>query len=109
MYYPMSLADWNHQLLLRDKTKVLRFADDYANMQTGLEDAIRRVNNNILDLNKSNNVSTPLIHRSIIHNRKGKLTFKYNLLVDECHPGPLMCVKIRDSIQVAILKNNLTN
>lgn len=87
--YPMGLLDWNATRLNRGKTSVLYKADQYPSMQANLEYLTEEVNNKIVEININNNVKTPLIHKCLRHNRGGgrKVSYRYNLLEDGCHPS----------------------
>ena len=104
--YPMSLSDWNQSRLNMNKTSYLCYATDYNIMQSMLEETVEIVNREIVNINVQSGVITPLIHKHIIHNRgKGKISFKYNLLSDGCHPNHTLQARIASTIGQAICKN----
>ena len=69
----LHLATWNSLRLKQKKTTVLNFKSDYASMQNELNDVIHKANYHLVELNKSNDLSTPLIH-TIMQKRKGNNT-----------------------------------
>ena len=104
--YPMSLKDWNITRLHQNKTSFLSYQNDYINMQNHLEASIEELNKFIVQLNVTIGMSTPLIHKHLVHYRsKGNTTYKFNLLIDGCHPSPTLKTNIANSIAQAIKKN----
>jgi hypothetical protein len=103
--YPMSIKDWNQTRLSQGKTKYLKYMDDYPAMQLALEETLVDINRMIVETNVKMGMATPLIHKTLIHNRSKGKTFKYNLLADGCHPSMALKLKIVNSIAVAITKN----
>ena len=104
--YPMSLNDWNMNRLHQNKTSYLNYQDDYISMQNSLQALIEDLNKFIVQLNLSIGMTTPLIHKHLVHYRgKGNTTYKLNLLIDGCHPCPTLMSNIANSISQAIKKN----
>lgn len=104
--YPLSLKDWNLSRLRANKTTYLVHEDNYALMQSKLEELLMEINQYIVHLNGNLGMATPLIHKQMIHNRaKGNSTFKFNLLADGCHPNPVLKHNIVKCFAQAISKN----
>lgn len=104
--YPMSLREWNATLLRTRKTDTLKFKDSYANMQQLLERELEQLNDSLININLSNGVTTPMLHKNIIHNRgNSQIKYRYNTLSDGCHPSASLINKCRKSLNQAIVKN----
>ena len=103
---PMSLQNWNNNRLKQRKTISLNFQDQYARMQKEMEEALEVINSHIININKSHNMHTPLLHTALHRRRRGKAYTMYELLKDGCHPGNAMAKNCVDSIKRAIAINN---
>ena len=84
---PMSIATWNSHRLHKHRTTHLTFFKNYDIMQTKLELLISSINKNIHQINKSNNVHTPRLSKSIMYQRRGHSRCRYGMLVDGVHPS----------------------
>ena len=108
--YPMSLKAWNLNRLDQKKTSYLVHQTEYDVMQLHLEETLEELNKFIIQLNVTTGVTTPLVHKHLVHHRgKGNTTYKYNLLCDGCHPNTHLKSKIAHSIAQAIKKNRSAN
>ena len=86
--YPIELENWNRKRLQQGKTSYLKFSEHYPEMQVQLNEAVDLINQHIINTNRLNMVTTPMIHRIIQHNRlKARRSWCLNKLVDGCHPG----------------------
>ena len=104
--YPVEIQCWNSTRKAQNKTKFLSHSDSYSHMQTSLNEAVLRVNEDIIALNKIARVSTPMLHRCMLHNHTGaKKTWKFQKLVDGCHPTPMLNRTIAASIKRSIILN----
>ena len=91
-----------------DYIKIIAY-DDYKIMQKELESAIENIDNHIFCLDKSNLKSTPNLCNILRHNiGQGNHSFKFNHLIDGCHPNNLMKNNIKISLAQAISKNRKT-
>ena len=102
---PMSIKTWNMNRLTCRKTKYLLHENEYDIMQTNLENFIQIVNDRIIKKNISNGVSTPLVHRTLTRNRKGRQYTLYKNLTDGCHPNETVILGIIQSLNRAIAQN----
>ena len=103
---PMNISAWNHHRKSCNKTTKLEYQKDYAHMQKILENEVSKFNEIIIEINKSNNVVTPMINKDFLHNRgKGRATPMYWELVDGCHPSKNITTKFRKSLKAAIRAN----
>ena len=104
--YPIDLATWNQVRYKQHKTKTLKYLESYDEMRLAIEEVILTLNKKITNLNSNIQVSTPMIHKSMLHNhRKGKQYWQYHKLVDGCHPGAQMTETIAKSLAKAIQRN----
>ena len=82
----INIEKWNTARLHQIKTKQLKYTYQYNYMQQTLNSTIDTINKHIINTNKSNNMHTPLTHKTIKHAKgNGKYTYKYNLLNDGVH------------------------
>ena len=84
---PMSLDTWNHRRLSQHRTSHLSSFPYYPLMQEKHESVILKINQEIHLLNKSHNMHTPRLAKSVIYHRKGQLRCRYGRLVDGVHPN----------------------
>ena len=84
---PMSLDTWNHRRLSQHRTSHLSSFPYYPLMQEKHESVILRINQEIHLLNKSYNMHTPRLAKSVMYHRKGQLRCRYGRLVDGVHPN----------------------
>lgn len=105
--YPSSLTDWNHKRLNQGKTCILRFADQYPEMQETLEHQIESVNQYIIETNRKLNLKTPQIHKCMHHNRGPNRAnkFNYTMLIDGCHPSNSLINKTHQCLKRNISLN----
>ena len=80
---PMSLDTWNHRRLRQHRTSHLSSFPYYPKH----ESVILKINQEIHLLNKSHNMHTPRLAKSVIYHRKGQLRCRYGRLVDGVHPN----------------------
>ena len=78
-----SFHEWNFHRYSIYKTDVLKFYEDYDEMQDRLHSVLREINQFITELNCKNNMVTPFLH-TYVHKKKGG-KIKY-MLVDGVHP-----------------------
>lgn len=91
---PQHLSSWNTSRFDQNKTSQLNYSSSYEHMQTRLMDTTKALNVFLLELNQTLNLSTPCLHRSVMHNqKKGKTYFQHTLLVDGCHAS----AKVKES------------
>ena len=83
---PMSLDTWNHRRPSQHHTSHLSSFPYYPLMQEKHESVILKINQEIHLLNKSHNMHTPRLAKSVIYHRKGQLRCWYGRLVDGVHP-----------------------
>ena len=84
---PMSLDTWNHRRLSQHRTSHLSSFPYYPLMQEKHESVILKINQEIHLLNKSYNMHTPRLAKSVMYHRKGQLRCRYGRLVDGVHPN----------------------
>ena len=65
---PMSFHTWNHHRLQKGNTSFLLHHNHYEDMQYSLITAIQRINNNIVQINSSNGVTTPHLATTVMTN-----------------------------------------
>ena len=106
--YPMAIGDWNTHRLNQGKTSLLRNAEKYNDMQSTLESMVAEINSEIVNINTANKMKTPMIHKSLSHNRGNsrKTTYRYNLLTDGCHPSNKLVRDISKSLTKTIALNS---
>ena len=77
-------------------------------MQTTLESMVAEMNSEIINLNTTNKMKTPMIHKCLSHNRgkNRKTTYRYNLLTDGCHPSNKLVRDINKSLTKTIALNS---
>ena len=86
---PLHFMEWNATRLNQGKTLFLSHAEQYEDMQEALQHILVEINSKIAEIYRNLNMATPSIHRTLQHNRgHGRLlSYKYNQLVDGCHPS----------------------
>jgi len=105
--FPMNLKNWNEHRLAQKKTSELRFKEKYNQMQIQLENEVVLFNKFLIHLNVENNLLTPMFNNDFLHNRgKGRVTARYNDLVDGCHPGGKLVLKFKKSFLKALEGNS---
>ena len=106
--YPMAIGDWNAHRLDQGRTSILTKADQYEEMQLNLEEMVQQINEEIIRINTTNKMKTPLLHKCLSHNRgnRRRSTYKYNLLTDGCHPSDKLVRDIRKSLTRTISLNS---
>ena len=91
------------------RTTSLNFVEKYNSMQTLLETEVEVLNKLFIDLNMSNRVVTPMLHRNLIHNRvNSQSKVRYNTPTDGCQPSVALLNKWKKSVNQAFI-NNRTN
>ena len=107
--YPIDLFTWNDCRLNQSKTIQLKYQDEYETMQVALNQAIVQINEHLTQINRLENVATPMIHRCLQHNRKNRkpenFTWQLHKMSDGCHPDDLLANEIAKSISRAIRIN----
>ena len=79
-----SFREWNFHRYSINKTDVLKFYEDYDEMQDRLHSVLREINQFITELNCKNNMVTLFLH---IHKKKGgKIRYMFSKLVDGVLP-----------------------
>jgi DNA-binding phage protein len=96
---------WNLTRLGQGKTSRLDYRDNYESMQLDLESAVEEVNNFIVEINKTNQMATPLTHTVLFKQKHGKRFTLYGNLSDGCHPNESTILKIIKSFNRAITLN----
>ena len=81
-----SFREWNFHRYSIYKTDVLKFYEDYDEMQDRLHSVLREINQFITELNSKNNMVTPFLHTYVHKKKGGKIKYMFSKLVDGVHP-----------------------
>lgn len=103
---PMHLETWNQTRFQQGKTSTLNYAQQYATMQSNLENALDEINHHIIKVNSKKNLATPLTHTSLLKRHKNGYYHLYGLLTDGCHPSEKAIEKLITSLSKAMSLNN---
>lgn len=79
-------SKWNFHRYSIYKTDVLKFYEDYDEMQDRLHSVLREINQFITELNSKNNMVTPFLHTYVHKKKGGKIKYMFSKLVDVVHP-----------------------
>jgi hypothetical protein len=81
-----SFREWNFHRYSLKKTNVLKFYEDYDEMQDRFHSVLREINQFITELNCKNNMVTPFLHTYVHKKKGGKIKYMFSKLVDDVHP-----------------------
>jgi hypothetical protein len=81
-----SFREWNFHRYSVNQTDVLKFYEDYDEMQDRLHSVLREINQFITELNCKNNMVTPFLHTYVHKKKGGKIKYTFSKLVDGVHP-----------------------
>jgi hypothetical protein len=81
-----SFREWKFHRYSINKTDVLKFYEDYDEMQDRLHSVLREINQFITELNCKNNMVTPFLHNYVHKKKGGKIKYMFSKLVDGVHP-----------------------
>ena len=105
------LTKYNVYNLLNSKTSSLKLTDKYSDMQTKLDTAIDIINQNIYELNKKIQITTPFLHHSIRERRgvQGNryIAYRWEKLYDGLHASVALLPKWADILNKAMALNNM--
>ena len=103
---PMSLETWNSTRLKQHKTSFLIHHKHYDSMQENLIKSVIEINKFIINLNISNEMTTPYLASTILCNVPGKkMRVHYSRFSDGVHPKKELNTKWAKKIRNAIRDN----
>lgn len=81
-----SFREWNFHRYSINQTDVLKFYEDYDEMQDRLHSVLREINQFITELNCKNNMVTPFLDTYVHKKKGGKIKYMFSKLIDGVHP-----------------------
>ena len=103
---PTHLETLNFHYLNKNKTSYLSHSSKYQEMQDEAMTVFNSINTFIPDINSKLGMTTPFLHRSVMHNtKKSKHYFQYKKLPHRCHASPELKMKWAIELDHAIQIN----
>ena len=103
---PTHLEKLNFHWLDHNVTMKLDYSHQYSIMQDGLLESIKELNAYIPTINKSLGLSTPCLHRTVLHNKsKGRSYFQHSRLHDGCHADESLNLSLAECLDRSFTLN----